>query len=162
MPNQIKVPEGPRFEQRESFRVAGLALECTPATTTKIPELWSRFGARIGTIPHQVDRISYGVCIPKNLESDEFTYVAAVEVSQFDALPDDLTCVDIPQSYYAVFTHQGSVGTIAQSMDYVFGQWLPNSTYEPTGTPDFELYDERFNPMTGSGAFDIYVPLVRE
>ena len=34
-----------------------------------------------------------------------------------------------------------------------------DSGYELGGTPDFERYDERFNPETGTGEMEIWVPV---
>jgi AraC family transcriptional regulator len=46
--------EAPRFENAEPLRIAGLREHFTPETMTNIPELWRRFGPRIGNIPGQV------------------------------------------------------------------------------------------------------------
>ena len=156
---EIYRPLGPQFTERAAFIAAGLALECSQDSTGKIPELWTRFAPYIGTLKHQTGRETYGVCIPKDPDSDEFTYLAAVCVASADDLPAEFTVVEIPASRYAVFTHEGAIEQIAHTMEYVFGQWLPNSDYHASASPDFELYDDRFDPSTGQGAFDVYVPL---
>ena len=39
------------------------------------------------------------------------------------------------------------------------GRWLPASRYRHVRAPDFEWYDERWDPRTGEGEIDIYVPV---
>lgn len=48
---------------------------------------------------------------------------------------------------------------IQKTIKYIWGTWLPKSGYEYTGTPDFELYDDRFNPLEMKGEIDIYIPI---
>ena len=60
---------------------------------------------------------------------------------------------------YAVFTHVGSLAHIHETVGYVYGEWLPSSGYELAGTPDFELYDERFDPVKDDGELEYWVPV---
>lgn len=39
------------------------------------------------------------------------------------------------------------------------GRWLPASRYRHVRAPDFEWYDERWDPGTGEGGIDLYVPV---
>ena len=59
-----------------------------------------------------------------------------------------------------VFTHHGSLHTLSQTIDYIWGTWIL-STKEVLDTRDsFELYDDRFlgydEPDT---EIDIYVAI---
>ena len=157
-----KVPLGPEFRIREAFKVAGLAMDFDQESKAQIPELWTRFSPSIGTVPGQRGFTTYGVCIPTDPATGNFRYIASVEVDATDGLPEELTGYEVPACKYAVFTHQGSLDHLQETVGYIFGTWLPESEYELTGTADFELYDGRFNPHTGSGEFEIWIPIGRE
>jgi predicted transcriptional regulator YdeE len=40
--------------------------------------------------------------------------------------------------------------------------WLPASPHRHVPAPDFEWYDERWDPDSGEGDVDIYVPIAVE
>ena len=155
----------PTFESRAACTVVGCGGEFTPADSQAISSLWGEFAPRIGEIAHRKGLATFGVCCPMTEEQaarNKFTYVAAVEVSEAGTLPEGMMSVDMPAAEYAVFAHETGIGPqIGETMQAVFGDWLPNSEFEQCGI-DFEYYDERFNPMTGEGTFFIYVPVVRK
>ena len=154
----LRKPRGPELRSREAFQIAGLSETFTVETRARIPQLWMQFAPRIGSIPHQVGFTTYGACVDAPGDTGEFTYVAAVEVSSGDDL-GDLEHYQLPQAEYAVFTHEGSLDHIGDTMNYIYGEWLGDGGYELNGTPDFERYDERFNPETGTGEMEIWVPV---
>jgi len=152
----------PTFEKRDAFSVVGCADEFLPGATQDIGELWTRFVPRAPELEHRIDGATYGVCClpgegPKNPES--FTYVAGVEVENLEKIPEGMIGVELPAREYAVFAYTGGIGPeLPKTMQYIFGQWLPESDYEADGS-DFEYYDDRFDPVTGQGTFFIYVPV---
>ncbi|MEM7020757.1 MAG: AraC family transcriptional regulator [Pseudomonadota bacterium] len=151
-------PHGPEYRVRDAFQIAGIAHQYTIERRVEIPQLWMQFVPMIGSIPNQVGYNTYGTCLSEPDAHGEFTYVAAVEISSPDGI-DGLSCHTIPAANYAVFTHAESLDRIGNTMNYIFGEWLANSGHELNGTPDFESYDERFNPATGSGEMEIWVPV---
>jgi len=155
----------PKIEPRAAFHVVGLSGQVTPAQTTRIPELWSRFAPRMNEVSKRVDQRSYGLCLASSGEDAEagcFTYVAGVEVSQIDAVPEGMIAVTVPTNTYAVFTHRGHVSQIKDTFGRALGQWLPAAHYRHVAAPSFEQYDERFNPRTSSGEIDLYLPVARD
>ena len=76
-----------------------------------------------------------------------------------DEAPEGLEARDVPANRYAVFTHVGEVHRIKETYEEIFGTWLPGSEWIRGEGPDFELYDERFDPKTMGGEVDIYVPI---
>ena len=65
----------------------------------------------------------------------------------------------VPARNYAVFEYSDGVGpALPRTLQYSFGEWLAGSKFEADG-PDFEYYDEKFDPPTGTGTFYIYVPI---
>src|SRR5438105_2014185 len=67
--------------------------------------------------------------------------------------------VRIPEQRYAVFTHSDHVSTIRRTVNTIWNQWLPASGLKAADAPFFERYDENFDPLTGNGGLEIWVPV---
>lgn len=155
--HQPVIPAPPVYQQLDSLRVVGLAMECTPENRVEIPQLWGRFAPSIGTIPGQQGFTTYGVCLPRG--DGNFGYVASVATSAASPVPDGMVAVDIPAGRYAVFTHKGSLDFLSDTVDYIFGTWAEETGELQVGAPDFERYDDRFNPETATGEMEYWVPV---
>ena len=150
--------EPPRFEHGRPLLVAGLGERCSWQTSNGIPALWQRFAPHIGHIPGQVGNTTYGVCCNGDDEGN-FDYVAGVEVTDFSALPAEFSRVRIPAQKYAVFSHREHVATIRRTVATIWNKWLPESGHEVADAPNFELYDQRFDPRSGMGGLEIWLPI---
>ena len=58
-----------------------------------------------------------------------------------------------------MFTHKGHISTIRNSFHTVWNKGLPESGHMAAEAPFFERYDARFNPQTGQGDVEIWVPV---
>lgn len=150
--------EPPRFEKGKLLLIAGLAERYSYETCAGIPKLWQRFTPYLGNIPGQVGNVAYGVRYNSDDEGN-LDYMAGVEVQSFDGLPKELTRLRIPAKRYAVFVHRAHIAEVRRTHYTIWSQWLPESGHEPADAPSFERYDEKFNPRTGSGGLEIWVPL---
>ena len=150
--------DAPRYENAKSFCVAGIGERCSNETSAGIPAQWQRFGPYIGNIPGQVGNVAYGVVYNSD---DEGTvdYLCGVEVADFSNVPQELWHLRIPENRYAVFSHSDHISTIRRTFNTIWSKWFPDSGHEPADAPFFERYDERFNPMTGTGGLEIWIPL---
>lgn len=153
----------PRIERKPAFHAVGVAGRFTPATVSRIPELWARFVPRVAEVAGRRGLHTLGVCVdadPATLDEAGFTYLAAVEVEQLAGVPDGMVAVAVPANTYAVFTHAGHVSRLGDTVKQVWGRWLPGSRYRHVPAPDFELYDgRRWDPGTGEGEVDLWVPV---
>jgi AraC family transcriptional regulator len=61
-----------------------------------------------------------------------------------------------------VFTHCGHISTIRSTWTTIWNGWLPESGREVEDAPNFELYGENFDSVTGRGLVEIWLPLKRE
>ena len=87
-----------------------------------------------------------------NFDDDgNFDYTCGVEVSDFSRVPADWSRVRIPAQEYAVFTHRDHISTIRSTWATIWNKWLPESGREVTDAPNFELYGEDFDSVTGRG-----------
>lgn len=148
----------PRFEDSRELLIAGVNATYTFDTRVNIPIQWQHFAPRIATIPGKVGDASYGVAW--NYQPGKgFDYLSGVEVTSTDNLPEDFTHVRLAPHRYAVFEHQEHVSSIVKTMEAIWMQWLPASGYKAVGSPSFERYTEAFNPQTGMGGMEIWIPI---
>lgn len=151
-------PAGPRFVNGHFLLIAGLGGRFTSETTKAIPELWEKFIPEIGKIPGQKSEVTYGICCNPDGKGG-FEYIAGVEISKLDDLPDKYRWVEVQPQHYAVFEHKGSLDTLPQTFQYIWKTWLPQSGYQAADAPEFERYSEDFNPKLNTGVLEIWLPL---
>ena len=147
----------PRLMGSGPLLIAGASERYTPQTAARIPQLWQQFAPQIGHIPGQVGWTTYGVCL--NGDDHGFEYVAGVEVEHLDDVPAGLRGLTVPAHTYAVFTHRGHVSALRSTMDAIFATWLPTSNYRYAGAPILERYGEAFDPKTGGGEIEVWLPV---
>jgi AraC family transcriptional regulator len=152
--------QAPRFETGKPLLVAGLGGRYSSENGAGIPGQWQRFHQCIANIPNRIGRLAYGVCCNGD-DSGNFDYISGVEVSDFSDLPREFSRVRIPEQRYAVFTHADHISTIRRTVSTIWNHWLPRPSLKAADAPSFERYDEKFDPVTGDGGLEIWVP-VRE
>ena len=149
----------PRYEVGRAMMVAGLRRYHSFADAVRtIPDHWQQF-QQLGSIPGQLGVTEFGVVCASDLEKQTFEYMSGVEVKDFEKLPVDLGRMRIPVQRYAVFTHEDHISTLKTTWDAIWQVWLPASGCETANTPDFEVYDERFDRKTGLGGIEIWFPI---
>lgn len=173
----IKIKKGEikmeyKIVEREKMLLVGL--ECT--TTTKenteknvIPMLWGEFNFRIREVANQTGkREAIGFCgevkkyTPdiKMSEDVEFRYLAGVEVTSIDSIPEGMKAIEVPKQKYIVFTHKGALDTLGDTYKAIYTKAFPESGFIPDKAFEFELYDERFiSPIDPRTEMDIYIPI---
>ncbi|MND76984.1 Bacterial transcription activator, effector binding domain [compost metagenome] len=147
-----------RFENGTSFIIAGFGERYTLETNRGIPALWDRFAPYIGKVPEQHGPETYGVCCNPDGRGS-FDYIAGVRVSTTKRLPAEFRAVVLEPQRYAVFEHRGHISTIADTFAAIGKQWLPRSGEQAADAPEFERYSADFNPKTGAGTVEIWLPL---
>lgn len=147
-----------RFETSKAMLVAGLGERVSQDNAAGIPGLWQRFHQYLQNLPGRIGPVAYGVCCNGD-DAGNFDYIAGVEVVDFSDLPREFSRVRIPEQRYAVFTHGDHVSTIRRTINAIWNQWLPSSGHKMADAPTFERYDEKFDPATGNGGFEIWVPI---
>ena len=149
----------PRFETAKAFLLAGVGGRFSHDNSAGIPRLWQRYHQDVDGIPARVARrVAYGVCLNGD-DAGNFDYIAGVEVADFSDLPREFVRVRIPQRKYAVFSHRDHISSIRCTVNSIWNRWLPESGLKLADAPSFERYDEKFDPATGNGGFEIWVPV---
>ena len=150
--------EPPRFETSRPFLIAGLGERYNCETSAGIPMLWQRFGPYVGNIPGEIGDVAYGVCVNGD-DAGNFDYIAGVEVSDFSDLPKQFSRVRVPAQKYAVFAHREHISTIRRTVNTIWNKWLPASGHEVADAPEFERYGPEFDPRSGNGGLEIWIPV---
>jgi AraC family transcriptional regulator len=150
--------QAPHFSTGKPLLVAGIGERYTCETAAAIPGQWQRFQQSVDHIPGRIGLVAYGVCCNGD-DSGNFDYIAGVEVSDFSDLPREFSRVRIPEQRYAVFTHRDHISTIRRTVNTIWNHWLPASGMKAAGAPNFERYDENFDPLTGNGGLEIWIPV---
>ena len=80
-------------------------------------------------------------------------------MSQVGELPAGFTSLELPARRYAVFPHTGPVSTLDKTIDTIWANWVPDCGLKIASAPCYERYSVEFNPDTGLGGMEIWVPL---
>jgi predicted transcriptional regulator YdeE len=146
-----------RYEQGRPMLLAGIRRKHTFAGMGQgIPRQWDEF-VKLGKLPGQIGTTAYGAICGGDAEKQTMEYMVGVEVKSFDAIPKELGRMRVPAARYAVFMHEGNVATIQETWKQIFSGWLPSSGMQSNETPDFEVYDERFDGATGEGGVELWL-----
>ena len=152
------MPAAPHFVSGDAMLVVGLSERYSFGATQGIPGQWQRFMQHYADIPDKLQPIPLG--ISANMDDDgNFEYMAAVEVSKVSDLPEGLQQWRIPAQHYAVFRHDAHASTIGQTYSSIFNAWLPAHGCRAADGPTIERHLESFDPRTGLGGVDIWIPL---
>jgi AraC family transcriptional regulator len=144
-----------RYEQGRPMLLGGLR-QWHPLSelASRIPEQWRQFRS-MGPVNGRLGTSAYGVMC--GVTADALEYMCAVEVASFTELPEHLGRMRIHAQHYAVFRHRESVSSIKTTWERIFS-WLDAAeAYESAQRPDFEVYDDSFDPRTGPGGIEIWI-----
>lgn len=151
----------PRLDSLPAMHMVGLTRKFTPQTRTAIPGLWQEFAPFIGSVPGQVTNVAYGICSATGEEEACIDYSCAVEIEAGAPTPAGLVRIMLEPHTYRVFPHDGHVSELHQTYVRALGTFHPDDEWECAQTPDIERYSTAFNPETGFGGMEIWIPLAR-
>lgn len=161
---QSAVIEPAAIRVRAAMLFAGLRKYYRFEDRGGIPSLWQIFAPHMGAIPGETPYVSYGLNLAPANPKDEmgFDYMCAVEVKSLDDLPEGLSGLRIGSRTWAEFRHTGHVSSIGATCAAA-GDWLAKSGRATTGggMEMIEFYPKEFDPRTGMGGCEVWVP-VRE
>lgn len=143
---------------KPSFSVVGLKY-FGQNKNNEIAQMWDTDCYQLEELPNLKPQTDYyGVC--GNLdEQGNFEYVAGVELTDPDDYPEGMVRWDVPEQTYVVVPC--TIPTIGKAYEFIHGTWLPDNGYQRAPGPDFELYDETFEPGGPESTLYIYVPIIK-
>jgi AraC family transcriptional regulator len=149
----------PHFVNEEEIRVVGLPGHYSYDATAGIPGQWQQFMSHAMTIPGRRPGIPSGVATNVDAEGS-FNYLCAVEVSAFPpTLPAGWVRIVIPAHRYAVFEHLAHIATLQKTYSAIWDEWLPAHRFTSSNAPSIERHKETFDPLTGEGGVDLWIPV---
>lgn len=92
-------------------------------------------------------------------QDTEFEKWAAVEVQDFNIIPNDMEPYTLPGGLYAVFVHKGAASAGHKTFQYIFGIWLPKSEYVLDNRPHFELLGEKYKNENPDSEEEVWIPV---
>ena len=88
----------------------------------------------------------------------EFNKWAAVEVCDFENIPDGFEKYLLPEGLFAIFNYKG-LNTDTTIFNYIYESWLPNSIYDLDNRPHFEMLGDKYKNNDPSSEEEIYIPI---
>ncbi len=89
----------------------------------------------------------------------EFEKWAAVEVSDFETIPENMEPFTLEGGLYTVFIHKGEAKRGPQTFGYIFNNWLPDSEYDIDSRPHFDLLGEKYKKDDPDSEEEIWIPI---
>ncbi|WP_313799986.1 GyrI-like domain-containing protein [Cytobacillus sp.] len=137
-----------RMERKPSLKIIGMTLSVLLQVERKhklITKLHDQFDKRIHEIKAKKSpTFVYGIFIdPPNYqyETDEFTWVAGVEVDNLSEVPENMAGYEFPENLYAITTYKGPKGEAGHIYDALYN-WIEESEYSLADTYGLEIYSE--------------------
>lgn len=128
----------------------------------KTGQLWQRFMPKRNEIRNNltIDLISLQIYLPgfDFSPNTQFEKWAAIEVSDFEHVPDGMESFLLPEGLYAVFHYKGS-SMDTRIFQYIFGEWLPKSGYQLDNRPHFEVLGEKYKNASPDSEEEIWIPV---
>lgn len=109
------------------------------------------------------DLYSIQMYSPRFFESfdphEEFEKWAAVEVSDFENVPNEMEPFALEGGMYAVFPYKGASSDAESVFRFIFSEWLPNSTYILDSRPHFEILGAKYINDDPASEEEIWIPI---
>lgn len=155
----------PVFKTLPEKKLIGMHVNMSIANN-KTFELWSALMPRRKEITNNLnsDLFSIQIFNPQfNFQQFDinapFEKWAAIEVLDFDNIPDCMHALTIPSGLYAVFLHKGPASQGARTFSYIFGTWLPSSGYAIDNRPHFEILGEKYKHDQPDSEEEVWIPV---
>ena len=152
----------PRIEILTEKKLVGNRISMSLAQN-KTVQLWQSFMPRRKEIknnlkPELFSMQVYNQALNLGDFNQEFNKWAAIEVTDFDIIPDGMETFILVGGLYAVFMHQGS-SSDTTLFQYIFKTWLPNSNYALDNRPHFEILGEKYKNNDPNSEEEIWIPI---
>jgi predicted transcriptional regulator YdeE len=144
----------PKIVSKAAFTAVGM-LYHGKNENNEISQMWQKFNPRMQEI-QKIEDGAFGICGQPE-ESGAFKYLAGFAVSSAESVPPGMVTWEVPAQKYAVFPC--TLPTLHATYKHAFEAWLPKSGYKYTHGPDFEYYDESFDPEKADSVLHIYIPI---
>jgi AraC family transcriptional regulator len=126
-------------------------------------ELWSSFMPTRKEIQNVIGSELYSIQInPDNFDfkpNTPFVKWAAVAVTSFDFIPENMETLEIEEGLYAVFNYKGDQSNVAAFFNSIYTEWLPSSGYQLDSRAQFEILGEKYKNGSPESQEEIWIPI---
>lgn len=153
----------PKIQKLSNKKLIGKRLTMSLANN-RTGELWHNFMIRRREISNNTtnDLISMQIYKATHFSdfkpTNEFEKWAAVEVTNFENVPDEMETFSLVGGLYAVFDYKGSSNDTS-IFQYIFGTWLPSSEYLLDDRPHFEVLGDKYKNNDPNSEEEIWIPI---
>jgi AraC family transcriptional regulator len=154
----------PRIETIIGKKLVGKRISMS-LSENKTEELWRNFMPKRKEIKNKIgiDLYSIEVYTPLYFTNfnpyAEFEKWAAIEVTDFQIIPDKMEAIVIPDGLYAVFIHKGPASTGPKTYQNIFGNWLPNSDFRLDNRPHFAIMGQKYKNEDPDSEEELWIPI---
>jgi len=92
----------------------------------------------------------------------KFVKWAAIEVLNFDKVPNVMKTYTLKGGLYAVFIHKGTVSEFQRTFQYIFREWLPKSQYNLDNRVHFELLGKKYKNKSSDSEEEVWIPIKKK
>ena len=163
-PMRLELPDSatdvaPVRARAAGFVAAGIWSRIGVGDASVAAGLWQSFMAQAHRLVAQCDEAPVGIS-RTTPDAGVVDYACAVIIEEGTRIPNGLSRIEVPARDYAVFTHKGHVSTIGATYAGIWDGWLAASGLgnEEHGMC-LERHRDTFDPSTGFGGVDIWMPL---
>lgn len=155
----------PRIETLSEKKLIGKRMTMT-YVENRTQELWRSF------MPHrkEIKNNSTADLISMQIYNGSFDFQnfnpnhpfdkwAAIEVSDFDIIPEEMESYTLPAGLYAVFIHKGPATEGERTFRYIFETWIPQSLYVIDHRPHFEILGEKYRRDDPTSEEEVWIPI---
>jgi AraC family transcriptional regulator len=155
----------PRIELLPEKKLVGMHLHMS-LSGNRTADLWRSFMPRRKEIKNNLNVELFSMQVydqsynfVKFDPDSSFEKWAAIEVRDFNSVPEGMETFVLPGGRYAVFIHKGSASKGQKTFQYIFGTWLPNSEYSLDNRPHFEILGEKYKNDDPDSEEEVWIPI---
>ena len=158
----------PRIETLTERKLIGKRLTMSLADNQTL-KLWQSFMLRRKEIKSNLTTELFSMQVyPQSFDftfsnlKAEFDKWAAIEVADFENIPNDMETYTLTGGLYAVFDYKG-LSTDTKIFQYIFGTWLPLSkNYLLDDRPHFEILGDKYKNNDPESEEEIWIPIQKK
>src|SRR5687767_13229909 len=158
----------PTFKKLEETKLIGNNIRMSSANN-KTAALWQTFMPKrkeinnfIGTELYSIEIYNDPAFFRTFSLTKEFEKWAAIKVTGFNFIPENMSTLIIPQGEYAVFHYKGKPSEAQATYQFIYGQWIPNSEYQLDDRPHFALMGENYKGEHPDSEEELWIPIKKK
>ena len=154
----------PKIEMINEKKLVGKRLVMS-FSNNRTGDLWGGFMPRRKEIKNNIGTELYSIQIYNPLffnrfdPNTEFEKCAAIEVTDFNSVPNEMETFILKKGLYAVFQYKGKASAAASTFQYILGTWLQSSDYLLDDRPHFEILGKKYKNEDASSEEEIWIPV---